>query len=125
MLKRVMSRVSVDFFVSQDRKILQRNPSLVYFRKFLIANRFMDKKGEGGEFPSKMFCLTVAKHFVEEPFCAGFQKISDSENLIDKRRGEVSRFSLEIFCLTVPKHFVGEPFCAGFQKFADCEKVYG
>ena len=85
MLKTVMSRFSVDFFVSQYRKILQRNPSLVCFRKFLIANRFMDKKGECGEFPSKMFCLTVPKHFVEEPLCAGFQKISDSENLKDKR----------------------------------------
>ena len=68
MLKSVMSRFSVDFFVSQYRKILQRNPSVVCFRKFLIANRFMDKKGECGEFPSKMFCLTVPKHFVEEPF---------------------------------------------------------
>ena len=81
MLKRVMSRFSVDLFVSQYRKILQRNPSPVCLRKFLIANRFMDKKGECGEFPSKMFCLTVPKHFVEEPFCAGFQKISDCEKV--------------------------------------------
>ena len=80
-----MSQFSVDFFVSQYRNILQRNPSLVCFRNFLIANRFMDKKGECGEFPSKMFCLTVPKHFVEEPLCAGFHKISDSENLKDKR----------------------------------------
>ena len=42
----------------------------------------LDKGGGGGgnhDFPSKLFCLTVPKHFVEEPFYAVFQKISGSE----------------------------------------------
>ena len=40
--------------------------------------------GGGSEyqaFPSKSFCLTVPKIFVEEPFCAAFQKISASEKI--------------------------------------------
>ena len=45
----------------------------------------MDKEGGGGReyhnFLSKIFCLTVPKNFVEEPFCAVFQKISGSEKV--------------------------------------------
>ena len=47
----------------------------------------MDKKvGEEEEegsitILSKFFCLTVPKNFVEEPFCAVFQKISGSEKV--------------------------------------------
>ena len=33
------------------------------------------------DFPSKIFCLTVPKHFVEEPFYAVFQKTSASEKI--------------------------------------------
>ena len=43
---------------------------MLSFRKFPLANKFMDKWG-GGEyqnFSSKIFCLTVPKLFVGEPF---------------------------------------------------------
>ena len=44
-----------------------RNPSVLCFRKFLVAKKFVDKKeGECQYFPPKKFCLTVPKHFVEE-----------------------------------------------------------
>ncbi len=33
------------------------------------------------DFPSKIFCFTAPKHFVEEPVCAVFQKISSSEKI--------------------------------------------
>ena len=33
------------------------------------------------DFPSKVFCLIVPKNFVEEPFCAVFQKFSGSQKL--------------------------------------------
>ena len=33
------------------------------------------------DFPSKIFCLTVPKHFVEEPFYAVFQKVSGGEKV--------------------------------------------
>ena len=60
----------------------------------------MDKKGGGvtecHDILSKMFCLTVPKIIVEEPFCAGFQKISCSDKFMDKI--DVGRVSIKVFC---------------------------
>ena len=61
------------------------------------------------DFPSKISCLTVLINFVGQPFSAVFQKISGSENFMDKKEGEVSRFVLKIFCLNGPKNAVGDP----------------
>ena len=63
-----------------------------YFRvpKNFLLQRVMSR------FSVEIFCLTVPKDFVEEPFCAVFQKISGSENFMDKKEGEVSRFVLKI-----------------------------
>ena len=41
---------------------------MLCFRKFLVPNKFMDKKGEYQDFLSKKFCLTVSKNFAVEPF---------------------------------------------------------
>ena len=38
-------------------------------------------KGLSHDIPSKLFLLTVTKHFVKEPLCAVFQKISGSEKV--------------------------------------------
>ena len=61
---------------------------MLCFRKFLVAKKFMDKKG-GGEyhnFPSKYFCLTVPKNFVGEPFSvsliSGIEKFYASEGYV-------------------------------------------
>ena len=55
---------------------------MLCFRKILVAKKFMDKRvGEVSRFPSKVFCLTVPKHIIEEPFCAVFQKNSGSEKV--------------------------------------------
>ena len=56
---------------------------MLCFREYLVAKKFLDKKWEGDylNFPSKIFCLTLTKHFVEEPFCAVFQKISGGEKV--------------------------------------------
>ena len=53
------------------------------FQKVPVAKKFMDKKGAGEylNLPSKNFCLTVPKNFVEEPFSAVFRKISGSEKV--------------------------------------------
>ena len=59
-----------NFFVSQCRKISQRNPFDLCFRKYPVAKKFMDKGGEYQDFPSKIFCLTVPKNFVGESFSA-------------------------------------------------------
>ena len=71
---------------------------MLCFRKFPVAKKFMDKRGwKYQDFPSKIFCLTVPKSFVGEPFCAVFQKISGSEKFYGLERVEVSRFSFENF----------------------------
>ena len=55
---------------------------MLCFTKFLVAKKFMDKReGEVSRFLSKIFCLRSPKNFVEEPFCAVFQKISSSEKV--------------------------------------------
>ena len=80
MIQRVMSRFSVEIFVSRYRKSLQGNPSRLQFEKFLIAKKFIDKKwGEYQDFPSKVFCLTMPKNFAGQPFrvslTSGIEKI--------------------------------------------------
>ena len=64
-------------------------------------------------FLSKIFCFTVPKLFVGDPF--NFQFFRVSENVRDKSGG-VSRFSVEKFGLTVPKIIIGQDFWAVFQK---------
>ena len=53
------------FFVSHCRKISWA--SLQCFRKFGVSKNFMHNRGYH-KFPSKIFCLTVPKNFVKEPF---------------------------------------------------------
>ena len=85
MLQRFMSGFSVEFFLTHSTEKFRRGTFLC-FTKFLVSNKIMDRRGEGGmehhKLLSKYFCLTVPKHFVEEPFCAVFQKISASEKVI-------------------------------------------
>ena len=53
-------------FVLQCQKISLGNPSVLRFRNFPVAKKFMDQRG-GGEyqpFPSKIFCLTVPEGFI-------------------------------------------------------------
>ena len=76
----------------------------------------MDKRGEYQDFPSKIFCPTVPKISVGEPFC-------DSQNFWYRKsswirgggggRGgrEYHDFLSKNFCPTVPKISVGEPVC--------------
>ena len=57
---------------------------MLCFRKFLVAKKFMDKRGgEYQDFPLKCYCLTVPKYLVGEPVCAVFQKISGSEKVYE------------------------------------------
>ena len=67
MLKRVRHDFSSIFFVSQNRKTLQGNPSLVCFTKLPVAKKFLEKRGGCQDFRSKKFCLTVLKKLVDEP----------------------------------------------------------
>ena len=81
----------------------------------------MHKRGRYHDFPSKMFCLTVPDHFVEELFCVS-ERSGLRKNLFLK--GEYHDFLQKICCLTAPKKIVGEHFCAVFQNISDREKVY-
>ena len=44
------------------------NPSVLCFGKFLVANKFMEKKMEVSRFSVYIFCLTVSRKLVVEPF---------------------------------------------------------
>ena len=57
------------------------------------------------DFPSKVFCLTVPKKFVGEPF--GVSLISVIENDWIRGEGDYQLFPSKIFCLSVEK------FCRG------------
>ena len=61
------------------------------------------------KFPSKIFCLTVPKNFLKEPFSvsliSGIGKFYASEGYVT-----IFDFLSKFFCLTVPKNFVKEPF---------------
>ena len=72
MYKRGISRFFVENLLRHSTEKLCRG-NLLFFRKFLLSQNFMDQKGEGvgsecHNFPSKMCCLTPPKHFVAEPF---------------------------------------------------------
>ena len=68
-LCRRVSRFSVEKFLSHSAEKFRRG-TLLCFRKFLVPKNVRDKRGGGyHDFLSKLFCLTVPKNFVEEPFC--------------------------------------------------------
>ena len=89
MHRRGESRFCRKFFVSQERNENLCRGTLLFSIKFLVSKKFMDKRGgerRGGgreyhDFLSKIFCLTVPKNFIGEPFCAVFQKISGSQKV--------------------------------------------
>ena len=90
---------------------------MLCFRKFLVAKKFMDKKGGHQNFPSKTFCLTVPKKFVGEPFSvsliSGIEKFYASEGYVTILcRNFLSR-STEKLCR--------EPICAVFRKVSGSE----
>ena len=69
MLQTVMSRFSVEvIFVSQYRKTLQGNPSVLCFRKFPVEKKSKDKRSSIKTFRRKILCVTLPKTFVGEPF---------------------------------------------------------
>ena len=64
------------------------------------------------DFLSKLFSLTVPKHFIEEPFSAVVQKNSGvgKSLMIEVRGKEYQDFPSKTFCLIKLKFFVGEIF---------------
>ena len=107
------------FFVSQYRKILLGNTSV--YQKISGSEKFYaSEEGEGvSRFSSKIFCLTVPKNFVGEPFSVSL--ISGTEK-VWIRGGGYQDFPSKIFCLTVPKISVGESFTVAI--ISGIEKVW-
>ena len=62
------------------------------------------------QFSVELFCLTVPKNSVREPFFALFQKIPVAKQFMDKKTRSIKTFRRKILCVTLPKTFVGEPF---------------
>ena len=85
--------------------------------------------GGGGEgrveeyqdFPSKIFCPTVSKKFVGEPFYAVCQKTSGSQKIYGEEGGGVSRCSIEKFLSHSSEKIRRRPFVlsliSGIEKF--------
>ena len=72
---RGVSRFSVESLLPHSTENFRRE-TLLCLRKFLVSKNVKDKRGgRYHDFPSKLFCLTAPKHFVEETFCGVFQKI--------------------------------------------------
>ena len=74
-----LSKYSVEKFLTQIAETFRRGTLYSFisfgYRKCLCFRVFCH------DFPSKSFCLTVPKHFVEEPFCAMFQEFSGGEKV--------------------------------------------
>ena len=73
-----MSRFFVESFCPAVPKNFAGEPFCAVFQKISGSQKFMDKRGEYQDFPSKIFCLTVPKLFVGEPF--SFSPLSGIEN---------------------------------------------
>ena len=85
-----------------------------------LISIFYAKEGDH-DFLLKIFCLTVPKNFVGEPFCVS-QNLWYGKILWIRGGGrEYHDFPSKIFCLTVPKKFVKEPSVVsenfGYRKF--------
>ena len=74
-----VSRFSFENFLSHSAEKIRRGTLKCVlnfgYRKVLCF------RGLCHDFRSRTFCLTALKHFVEEPFCAVFQKVCSSEKV--------------------------------------------
>ena len=94
-------------------------PSVLCFRKLPLAKKFMDKReGEVSRFPLKIFCLTVPKKFVGEPFRVSLIRVS--KNFMLKRL--MSRFFVNFFVSQYRKTLQGVPSVPCFGKFPVANK---
>ena len=111
-----MIRFRVDYFCPVELINFAVETFCGVFRKFLVAKKFMDKRGVGEcqKFRS-FFFLTVSKNFVGEQFSVslipGIEKFYPFSGLCHE-------FPSKIFCLTVPKRFRrGTLLCCVSEKF--------
>ena len=79
------------------------------FRSFPVAKKFMDKRGEYQDFPSKNFSLTVPNISLGNPSVQCLTKFPVAKKFMDKKVGvgEYQDIPSENFFLTVPKNSQG------------------
>ena len=82
---------------------------MLCFRKFQVAKKCMDKSGGVSRFSVEIFCLTVPKNAIGEPFSLSLISGIEKVWMRGWGGGECQDFPSKISCLTVPKNFVGQP----------------
>ena len=111
------------FFVSQCRKISYGKPSVLCFRKFPVAKKYMDKGGGIKIFRRKPFVSQCQKISYLKPSALCFKKFPVAKKFMDKRGGGVSRFSVENFLSHSAENFRrGIFYCCidfGYRKSLD------
>ena len=99
------------------------NPSVCHY--FRVSKNFMLQRVMSRFSVERFFCLTVPKHFAEEPFYAVFQKISGSAKVYGEERGGKIKISFETFLCHSAQKLVGERFrvslSSGIEKFYTSE----
>ena len=121
MLKRVLTRFFVVFFVSQNRKTLQGTLLCCVSESFLYRISSWTRSGEYQEFLSGIFCLTLPKNFVSEllsvSLISGIEKVYASG-------GYVTNIRRTFFVPQNRKTLQVNPSVL-FQKISGSEKVFG
>ena len=115
------------FYASVLNNIVEKSfPFFYRFRKIPVAKNFWIRGGGGGggdyhDFPSKVFCLTVPKKSVGEPFSLSLNSGIEKIWMRGWGGGGCPDFPSKFSCLTVPKGFVGQPssvsLIPGIEKF--------
>ena len=78
-----VEKFSVENFLSHSTETFRRGTLLCCVSENFGYRKNLCFRGLCHDFPSKIFCLTVPKNFVGEPFCAMFQKISGGEKVYE------------------------------------------
>ena len=106
-----LSRFSVEKYLSHSAENF-RGWRESFSVSFILGIDKVWTRGGGGrqyqDFPSKIFCLTVPKDFLREPFrvslISGMENFFASEGYVT-----ILDFLSKFYCLTVPRNFVGKP----------------
>ena len=124
MVKRAMSRFSIDNLLSQSTEKLRRGTLLrCVLENFGLRKILWIEEGRRREGVSRLFvkicCLTVLKNFVGNSPVLCFLKFPLIKNFMERR--EYHKSLLGFFLSHSSKNFVGEPYSVslnwGFEKF--------
>ena len=100
-----------EFFVSQYRIISQENPSVLSFRKFPAAIKFMHRRRGMAQGVSRLSVKIFLSHSAEKSsrgnlLCCVSENFGQHRNLWIRGGGSIKIFRRKFFFLTVPKKLV-------------------